>query len=264
MRRIAVWPVLVCFSLPLIAQDSIHFVPADRVAVRVMREVPSIDVAPGVHVRTVVGATGSFSLGDFDPGGVAPLHHHTREQADVGLSGVFDVTLGNRVEPVGPGAGVIIPPNVTHSIANIRSGVMTLIEFHTVPRPDLVPPRPAMTFPASPEPVALPPERRLVVQMDKSGGEQPDAPTTIVGETSTMAWRRLRNGAAPTDVTAAGRGGEMFVYVVRGEAGLFASGSEQRVSAGSVVVIPAGTKNVRMRAMDTGDVAIVEFSLARR
>ena len=140
MRHLAPWVALVGFSLPLAAQDSIHFVPADRVAVRVMREVPPIDVAPGLHVRTVVGSTGSFSLADFDAGGVAPVHHHTREQADVGISGVFDVTLGNHIEPVGPGAGVIIPPNVTHSIANVRGGVMTIIEFHTGPAPG---PRPS-------------------------------------------------------------------------------------------------------------------------
>ena len=264
MRHIAPWVALVGFSLPLVAQDSIHFVPTDRVAVRLMREVPSIDVAPGVHVRTVVGSVGSFSLADFDAGGVAPLHHHTREQADVGISGVFDVTLGNHVEAVGPGAGVIIPANVPHSIANVRGGVMTIIEGHTVPRPDLVPPRPTMTFPASPAPAVLPQERRIVVQLDGSGREQSDAPTMIVGETSTLAWRRLEKGAAPTDIQEAGRGGELFVYIVRGDAGLFVSGSEQHVGAGALVVIPTAVERVRMQAMGTTDVAIVEFSVARR
>jgi quercetin dioxygenase-like cupin family protein len=264
MRLIIPWLALVGFSVPLVGQDSIHFVPADRVAVRVMREVPSIDVAPGVHVRTVVGSTGSFSLGDFDAGGVAPLHHHTREQADVGISGVFDVTLGNHVEAVGPGAGVIIPPNVTHSIANVRGGVMTIIEGHTVPRPDLVPPRPTMTFPASPEPAALPGDRKIVVQLDKSDREQSGAATTIVGETSTLAWRRLETGAAPTNIPAARMRGELFVYIVRGDAGLFVSGKEQRVGAGTLVVIPAAEQGVRMRAIGTTDVAIVEFSPERR
>ncbi len=110
-------------------------------------------------MRTVVGTTGSFSIGEFDSGSAAVLHHHTREQADVGITGVFDVTLGTHVEPLGPGAAVIVPPNVAHSIANKGGGVMTVIEFHTVRRPDLVPPRPALTFPASPEPVAVPDTR---------------------------------------------------------------------------------------------------------
>jgi quercetin dioxygenase-like cupin family protein len=73
------------------------------------------------------------------------VHHHTREQADFGISGTFDVTLGSHVESVGAGAGFIIPADVMHSIANRQGGVAIIIEFHTVRRPDLVPPRPAMT-----------------------------------------------------------------------------------------------------------------------
>ena len=40
-------------------QDPLYFPPPDRVSVRVMSELSAIDLAPGVHVRTVVGATGS-------------------------------------------------------------------------------------------------------------------------------------------------------------------------------------------------------------
>src|SRR6185369_16036176 len=96
--------------------------------------------------------------------------HHTREQADVGIAGMFDMTLKNHVEPLGPGAGVIVPANVAHSIANKGAGVMTVIEFHTVRRPDLVPPRPALTFPASPEAVAVPDDRKLIAPLDGAGG----------------------------------------------------------------------------------------------
>ena len=241
------------------AQDSVHFVPADRVAVRVMREVPPIDVAPGVHVRTVVGSTGSFSLGDFDAGGTAPLHHHAREQADVILAGVFDITLGNHLEEVGPGAGFIVPPNVRHSIANVKGGVMTVIEGHTVPRPDLVPPRPSMTFPASSEPMAIPGERKLAVQLETAGGAPSDPVATVVGETCALAWRRLERGASPVTVGPSGRRGELFVYIVRGDVGLAAPGPEQVLRAGTLVVIPAAAA-VTMRATGTTGAATVEFS----
>ena len=151
------------------AQDTLFFAPSDRISVREMRRVPAIELAPRVHVRTVVGTTGSFSLADFDSGGAAVLHHHTREQADVGITGVLDMTIGTRVEPLGPGRGVIVPPNVEHSIANARGGTMTVIEFHTVPRPDVVPPRPAMTFPSSPVAASVPEGRELFRQIDGSG-----------------------------------------------------------------------------------------------
>jgi mannose-6-phosphate isomerase-like protein (cupin superfamily) len=142
-----------------------------------MTQVSPVDVAPGVHVRTVVGTTGSFSIGDFDAGSAAVLHHHTREQADVGIAGVFDMTIGTHEEALGPGAGVIVPADVAHSIANKRGGVMTVIEFHTVRRPDLVPPRPPMTFPSSAEPVPVPAGRRLIV-----------LPARYLLEGDTMGW----------------------------------------------------------------------------
>src|SRR5215467_3589597 len=115
----------------LAAQDTIFFPRPDRIAIRYLPSVPIIDVVPHAHVHTVVGATGSISFGEFDRAGVAPLHHHTREQVDVGLSGRFDMTIGENVEPLTPGTGVIVPADVNHAIANNRPGVATAVEFHT-------------------------------------------------------------------------------------------------------------------------------------
>src|SRR6476660_4429989 len=179
------------------AQDPLYFPPADRGSVRVMSELSPIDLAPGVHVRTVVGATGSVSIGEFEPGSAAVLHHHTREQADVGLTGAFDMTIGTHVEKLGPDMGVIVPSNVAHSIANKGTGVMTVVEFHTVPRPDLVPPRPAMTFPSSAVPASVPEGRALVKQIDGPGG--PTNASPMIGETCIMRWRRLARGAPTVD-----------------------------------------------------------------
>jgi mannose-6-phosphate isomerase-like protein (cupin superfamily) len=232
------------------AQENPHFVPADRVAVRAMAHVPAVDLAPGVHVRTVVGTTGSFSIGDFDAGSAAVLHHHTREQADVGITGVFDMTIGSHEEPLGPGAGVIVPANVAHSIANKRGGVMTVIEFHTVRRPDLVPPRPAMTFPSSADPVPVPAGRRLVVALDRPGNVR-----TIRGETCTLAWRRGTRGST---VSLEAGNTELFVYVVGGAGQLKVPGGTERVEAGTLVVVPAqGRSNLQVTA--AGDIALVEF-----
>ena len=239
------------------AQDPLYFPPPDRVSVRVMSELSPIDLAPGVHVRTVVGATGSMSIGEFEPGSAAVLHHHTREQADVGLTGTFDMTIGTHVEKLGPDMGVIVPSNVAHSIANKGTGVMTVVEFHTVPRPDLVPPRPAMTFPSSPEAVPVPDSRSLVVRLDQPGAE---AAQTISGQTCTMMWRRLARGAKPADVQAAGT--ELLIYVLRGTLQLETTNSPQRVMAGSVIIIPAHQR-ARLQSADT-EVALVEFSPERR
>src|SRR5436190_3560650 len=101
MRRVFCGMIGVVVSAMWGAQDPLYFLPADRVSVRVMSELAPVDLAPGVHVRTAVGATGSVSVGDFDSGSAAVLHHHTREQADIGLTGTFDMTIGAHVEKLG-------------------------------------------------------------------------------------------------------------------------------------------------------------------
>jgi quercetin dioxygenase-like cupin family protein len=242
----------VLFALLLI-QDAIHVVPADKVAIRRMSDVPAIDVAPGVHVRTVVGTTGSFSVGEFEPRSAAPLHHHAREQADIGISGSFDVTLGDHVESLRPGAGFIVPPNVSHSIANNGSEPATAIEFHTVRRPDLVPPRPAMTFPASLEPVRLPEGRHLIAPMDSS----PEA--FMHGETCVLALRQIAGGTRAIEI----RGGtvERFVYIVRGDLQVTAKQMRDRATAGSLIVVPAGV-TITVQPVGNRAATLAEFAPA--
>jgi quercetin dioxygenase-like cupin family protein len=237
------------------AQDTIYFPPTDRIAIRHMPSIPSIELAPRVHVHTVVGATGSVSFGEFDSAGIAPLHHHTREQADVGLSGQLDMTVGANLEPLPPGFGIIVPANVRHSIGNTHSGVRTVIEFHTVRRPDLVPPRPALTFPAAAEPVSLEANRRLVEQIDAGDG------SALTGETCTMRSRRV---TAPVDVHPDATPTELFVYVVRGTVRLAASGSTSTLRPGMLVIVPAAIRNVRFSSADADGASVIEFSVRAR
>lgn len=266
LRRVA---VLVCPSValigalvrdagaaqaPALGRDTVFFPPPDRIAVRDMRAVPWIQLAPGIRVHTVVGPRASFSYGEFDSGGVAPLHHHTREQSDVGLSGVFDVTIGDRVEPLGPGTALIVPPNVAHSIANRRGGTMTAVEFHTVPRPDLVPPRPTTTFPSSAEAIA-PPARPLAAVLDTVS----ESGTTLVGETTTLRWRRLAGRS--TDLHPAPTSAELFVYVAHGDADLIDASRTTRLHAGSLVFIPAQSIHVSLRPVGASAVTFGEFAL---
>jgi quercetin dioxygenase-like cupin family protein len=258
MRLIFAAVTLASASSLSVQQDSLYFPPADRVSVRVVSEVSPGDVAPGVHVRTIVGAVSSLSIGDLEPGSAAVLHHHTREQADFGLTGTFALTIGTHVEPLGPGDGVILPANVEHSIANHGTQMMTAIEFHTVRRPDLVPPRPPMTFPATAEPVGVPDGRQLTVKLDRV--EATSVERTLRGKTCTMTWRSLARGTPPVDLRADST--ELWVYLIRGSAELDVLGAKQSISAGAAVLIPAHQR-VGLRAVST-DVALVEFSGAER
>ena len=230
--------------------------PADRVSVRRMTDVPAIDLAPGVHVRTVIGTTGSFSIGDFEPGSAAVLHHHTREQADIGIAGAFDMTLDDRVEKLGPGFAVVVPANVSHSIANNASDRATVIEFHTVRRPDLVPPRPVVAFPASATPARLPAGRQLVQPMDRPVRESPFSAQWLRGETCLLAWRRVASGTAPVELGAGAV--ERFVYLVRGEVQMTSAAGRAQVKAGELIVVPARA-TITIQAAGPENATVAEF-----
>src|SRR2546423_253256 len=110
------------------AQDTIFFPAAHHVAIRAMQSVPAVE-ADHMRLHTVVSATGSVTFAELESGAVTgPVHHHTREQVDVGLSGTADATLGTHVEKLRPGYGVIIPADVNHSFANRGPSPLTAIQ----------------------------------------------------------------------------------------------------------------------------------------
>jgi mannose-6-phosphate isomerase-like protein (cupin superfamily) len=166
------------------------------------------------------------------------------------------MTIGTHVEKLGPDMGVIVPSNVAHSIANKGTGVMTVLEFHTVPRPDLVPPRPAMTFPSSPEAVPIADSPLLI----KFALPRTEMAQGITGKTCAMTWHRLGRGAKPADVQT--QGTELLIYVVRGTLQIDGPSPPQTAKAGSVIMIPAH-QHAQLQALDT-EVVLVDFSPARR
>lgn len=243
-------------------QDPVHFPPTDRITVHVMKDVPPTTLTKGFVFRQIVGAVGSFSFAELEPGAGSAGHHHLREQANVGIDGVMDMGIGDHREPLPAGAAVITPPNVRHGVRNSSDRRLLSLEFHTIPRPDLTParPRPAVPYPMAAEPVPVPNDKKLVVQL-ASDAQAHGVTKTITGETCSLSWRRLAAGGAAIDVMSH-PGIETFVYVLSGEADLAAKGVRQRVGAGSLVLIPAGERNVTFKAAGAGDVALVEFKPA--
>lgn len=259
MRRILALLAGVCLTALPAAQSNVHFPPTDRIVIQVMRDVPAAQLAPGFLGRTVVGATGSFTFAEFEPGTGAALHHHTREQANVGIEGLMEMGLGTHTEPLPAGSGVITPANVSHAIRNTSGGRLTSIEFHTIRRPDLAPPRPrpSVPYPRGETPVAVPDTSRLVVQLE--AGQPAGEARVIKGETCTLGWRRLAPGAAATNLVATPSEVELFVYVVSGEADVAGREVARRVGPGTLLLIPGGERNVMMKAAGAAPVALVEF-----
>ena len=243
-------------------RDPVHFPPTDRITVHVMKDVPPNTLTNGFVFRQIVGAAGSFSFAELEPGAGSAGHHHTREQANVGIDGVMDLGIGDHREPLPFGAAVITPPNVRHGIRNASDRRLLSLEFHTIPRPDLTParPRPAVPYPAAAEAVPVPEGKKLVVQL-ASDSRAHGVAKSITGETCSLSWRRLVPGAAAVDVMPQ-PGIETFVYVASGEAELVGKGIQQRVGSGSLVLIPGSERNVTFRAAAGADVALVEFKPA--
>jgi mannose-6-phosphate isomerase-like protein (cupin superfamily) len=233
-------------------QDTIFFPNTNRIAIRNMAAIPALELTERLHIHTIVGATGSVSFGELDSGAVVTLHHHTREQADVTLSGRMDVVLGQSTAPLPAGYGVLIPTDVSHSLVNPGPGRATAIEFHTVPRPDLVPPRPTVRFPAAGVDVPLLDARSAVVRLDSASG------STMPGRTCVVRWRRVR---APTDIHPAPTLTELFTYVVRGSAEVEAEGRTETLAQGSLMVIPAALVHARIRSLADSDVVLLMFQV---
>lgn len=246
------------------AWDPIHFPPADRITVHVMKDVPATTLGKGFVFRQIVGATGSFSFAELEPGAGSAGHHHTREQANVGIDGVMEMVLGEHRELLSSGAGVITPPNVRHGIRNTATRRLVSLEFHTIQRPDLTPPRPrpAVPYPVAPEPVPVADDAKLIVQL-ASETQPHGVAKTITGETCALSWRRLAAGGASVDLGPA-RGTETYIYVASGEAELASKSVNQRVAAGMLILIPAQEEHVSLKAAGKADVALVEFTPALR
>jgi mannose-6-phosphate isomerase-like protein (cupin superfamily) len=243
-------------------QDAVHFPPTNRITVHIMKDVPPTTLTKGFVFRQINGAAGAFSFAELEPGAGSAGHHHLREQANVGIDGVMHMLIGDHQEPLPWGAGVITPPNVRHGVRNTSDRRLLSLEFHTIQRPDLTParPRPAVPYPVAAAPVPVPDDKKLVVQLS-SDNQQHGAAKTIKGETCSLSWRRLVSGKAAVDVVPQG-GIETFVYVASGEADVVGKDIKQRVSAGSMVLIPASERHVMFKAAGSGDVALVEFKPA--
>lgn len=65
------------------------------------------------------GGAFSLAIATVDPGGGPPMHVHQREdETYVVLSGTVEVTVDDRVETLGAGDCVFLPPGIAHRITN--------------------------------------------------------------------------------------------------------------------------------------------------
>ena len=99
--------------------------------------VPSVELAPDLHSRPVIGDGMALSYVSFGPNAVAPVHSHSEEQIVLVLEGECEFEVAGEIRQLRPGMGIVIPPHVPHGARTYKSPCKEVDIFHP-PRQALV------------------------------------------------------------------------------------------------------------------------------
>lgn len=97
-----------------------------------IEQIPAFEVLPGVRIRAPHGGNLMLSYLEMEQGAVVPRHSHPHEQGGILLKGKMELTIGDDVRVVEPGAMYIIPPNVAHKAIAVDGPVVVLDVFSPV------------------------------------------------------------------------------------------------------------------------------------
>ncbi len=244
-------------------------IPSGRRVFYGVDEVPWLEFSPGIRRRTVVGESVTFSMIELDSRiarGVptSKAHHHDYEQFLWGLSGAFEQFVGGQTGTVSHNVLTAAPPNVAHTLAGVSGpGMVTAVEFMPVVRTDLLPPKPAATFPAAAQARPLPPGSVTFAEFDTMPwvGEAGQARfKAVLGETSSfILWElppaSMNGTAAPGHHHTA----EQISYVLSGHADARIGDQVTRIGPGSLLMIPSDVEHLPMGAVDGETVLLLDF-----
>jgi mannose-6-phosphate isomerase-like protein (cupin superfamily) len=244
-------------------------IPVGRRVFYSVDEIPKLEFGPGVWRRTVAGEHVTFSFIDLDSRiargvPISKAHHHDYEQFLWGLSGAFEQYVGGQTGTVAHNILTAAPPNVAHTLAGVTGpGMVTAIEFMPIVRTDLLPPKPAVTFPAAPEARPLAPGSVAFAEFDKMPwiGESGQARfKAVLGETSSfILWElppaSMNGTAGPGHHHTA----EQISYVIEGHADARIGDQVARIGPGTLLMIPSDVDHLPMKAVNGETVLLLDF-----
>jgi quercetin dioxygenase-like cupin family protein len=79
-----------------------------------VENLPSKEVIPGYHAKTIHTGTMSFVYWTVDAGAAMPMHSHVHEQIAHVLTGQFELTVDGVTQVLEPGKVAVIPSHVPH------------------------------------------------------------------------------------------------------------------------------------------------------
>ncbi len=97
-----------------------------------LEEIPAIEPAEGIRMRTPHGKNLMLSLVDMEPDSEVPLHHHPHEQAGILISGKLQLTIGQETRTVEPGAMYLIPGDVPHRAVAVDGPAVVMDVFSPI------------------------------------------------------------------------------------------------------------------------------------
>ena len=101
-----------------------------------LRDVPTLQIAPGCRVRTPYGQNLMLSYLEMDAGAEVPPHSHPHEQAGMLLSGRLELTIGDETRVVEPGGMYVIPPGTPHRAVAVGPGPAVVLDVFSPVRED--------------------------------------------------------------------------------------------------------------------------------
>lgn len=232
-------------------------------------ERPWTELKPGVHIKPLVGETGTFTLAELEPGAETFVHHHTQEQLNVGLSGNNEISRAGHTSGLGAGVATVTPPDAEHFIRNAGAGNATLLEFQPIRRFDLLPPRPAAAYPVAPQAVSMTPAQLKSIDIG-SNALWVSAPNGV--RTKTLAGQHSAFSVIdiPAAVTQAVNlrpqpvANEQFFYVLNGTVRIDVAGrdkDELQPYAGTAFLLPRTSTPAYLRVTSKGGARLLRFDV---
>lgn len=235
-----------------------------------LRGMPELEVNANIRIKKVMGDIGTFMLGRFRAGFTSAPHHHTYEQINIGLRGMYTLPVAGRRHTVSAMRGVVIPPDVEHNNdVPADAGEPELIEFQSTRRLDFPPEWHQIALPVGPTALPVPQGRQVGFDFGTSSSDW----KTIIkgvrtqsrtgGTTAISSWEVLPTAEDSVVLPLMLPGAEQFLYVAEGTVEATADTRRIVMNPGTLLVNASGGPPLRVSRQGSQRALLLVFEARR-
>jgi hypothetical protein len=220
-----------------------------------------------MQARAFLAATSGVAMGVMPAGMRQAANHHQQEQITLCIEGTFDMVIGGVTHTLS-NAAALVPSNVEHPMVVMSDRPATMLEYQAVLRTDWLPPHARLVLPQSPEPMAVPADRRITLDFASGSAGWKSTPNgarskSISGATIRATFWDLSKLGAGFDVTAAPSTRERLVYVLSGRARAVTPATGRDAPKDTLVVVPPTAGKVAVESRGEQGTLIVVFEVTQ-